>query len=167
MADTNSPFRLPADPTRPLILVGAGTGIAPLRGFLAERAHQRREGAEIGPIWLFFGCRSEAEHLYRAELEAHAREGVLTHLHPAYSRASQGRAYVQDLIRAQAQEIWRAIEGGGHILVCGDSKRMAPDVAQAFAEAFAEAGGIPLEAALSLRDQLIADGRYAQDVWAS
>jgi cytochrome P450/NADPH-cytochrome P450 reductase len=167
--DTGSTFRLPADPTCDVVLIGPGTGLAPLRGFIQERAALRAQGQPVGRTTLFFGCRRpDHDYLYRDELEGHLETGALSALHVAFSR-EEGRpkVYVQDRIREQARALWDALSGTGHVYICGDAKHMAPDVARAFVEVIRAEGGMTEAGAEARLEALKADGRYLQDVWAS
>ncbi|SHO66749.1 cytochrome P450 / NADPH-cytochrome P450 reductase [Pseudoxanthobacter soli DSM 19599] len=156
--DTGSAFHLPADPAVPLVLIGPGTGLAPLRGFIQERHAQRAQGLAVGPVLLFFGCRDESDYLYREELETYRDEGTLSLLAVGFSRrAGTPRTYVQDLLRVHGDEVRRQVAGGASVLVCGNARTMAPDVRATFAELL---GGPALA-------ELEAGGRYLQDVWAS
>lgn len=156
--NTGSSFHLPADPKVPLILVGPGTGLAPLRGFLQERHALRDKGVSTGPVQLFFGCRDESDHLYREELEGYRDEGTLSLLAVGYSRKEgTPRTYVQDLLRAHARHVAELVAQGAAIFICGNARTMAPDVHAAFADIL----GAPVLADLE------AQGRYLQDVWAS
>lgn len=156
--DTGSSFHLPADPSVPLILVGPGTGLAPLRGFIQERHAQRMKGLTVGPILLFFGCRNESDYLYREELGAYRVEGTLDLLAVGFSRRpGAGKTYVQDLLRVHADRVRDLVKRGACILVCGNARTMAPDVHAAFAE---------LLGARALKE-LEDGGRYLQDVWAA
>ncbi|PRX70698.1 cytochrome P450/NADPH-cytochrome P450 reductase [Cohnella sp. SGD-V74] len=160
-----SGFRLPEDPAAPIVMVGPGTGVAPFRGFLQARAELKKQGAGLGEAHLFFGCRSEADHLYREELEQYEKERIVT-LHTAYSRMEgKSKTYVQHLLSRNASEIIRLLSGQGHLYLCGDGVRMAPDVEAALMQAYRdERGATPQEAA----DWLLAlehEGRYAKDVW--
>jgi cytochrome P450/NADPH-cytochrome P450 reductase len=123
----STPFRLPADPQTPLIMVGPGAGVAPFRGFLEERAALAARGEESGEAMLFFGCRDpRQDFIYEDELRQWAADGIVT-LDVAFSRASdRPKAYVQDEIIRQADEVWRLLEAGAVIYVCGDASRMAP-----------------------------------------
>jgi cytochrome P450/NADPH-cytochrome P450 reductase len=167
--DTGSCFRLPHDPKIPLILIGPGTGLAPLRGFVQERAALRSQGAEVGQTLLFFGCRrSDQDYLYREELEGYAQEGTLAGLHVAFSRQpDQPKTYVQDLIRQKAQTIWSLLQQGAYVFVCGDAKNMAPAVQQTFAAILTEQGGQSAEQAKETLRTWRSEGRYCEDVWAS
>ncbi|MEW6254380.1 MAG: cytochrome P450 [Pseudomonadota bacterium] len=156
--ETGGAFRLPADPGAPLILVGPGTGLAPLRGFIQERHALRARGVSVGPILLFFGCRDESDYLYREELEAYRDEGTLTLLAVAFSRREgTPKTYVQDLLRAHSQDVTDQVMQGASILICGNARTMAPDVRAAFTDIL----GAPRMA------ELDAGSRYLQDVWAS
>lgn len=169
LKDTRSSFRLPPDPATPVILIGPGTGLAPLRGFIEERAAQRRDGATVGPMLLFFGCRRpDHDYLYREELEGYSASGDLSALHIAYSRVpGQPRVYVQELILREGARLFPLLQGGAAVLVCGDARNMAPDVQAAFVEIAVQHGGLSREQAVSYVDGLRDSGRYLQDVWAS
>jgi cytochrome P450/NADPH-cytochrome P450 reductase len=159
--DTGSSFRLPEDSSLPVILVAAGTGIAPMRGFLWERHHLRAVAKQsVGQSILFFGCRRPNEdYIYREELEKFQREGTLKLLAVAFSR-QQGKpkTYVQHLIAKQAERIRGIMRENGLIYVCGDARRLAPDVRNAFAGILG--GEWPI-------DSLIQSRRYLQDTWSS
>lgn len=167
--DTHSAFRLPADPSRAVILVGAGTGVAPLRGFIQERAARATAGDRVGETVLFFGCRHPAlDFVYRREFEEAVQAGTLAGLFPAFSRVpEQPRAYVQDRIRDEATLVQRLVDAGAHIYVCGDARRMAPDVQRAFLEVFERAGRMSAAQAEARLVALKADARYVEDVWAA
>lgn len=154
-------FRLPGDDV-PIVMIGPGTGVAPFRAFLEERAAR---GAR-GRAWLFFGARNRAtDFLYGDELEALRERGTLTRLDCAFSRDQAARVYVQHRMREQGQELHRWIEEGAVVYVCGDAKRMAPDVHQALAEILSEHGKIPVEAALGRLGAMVDQGRYLRDVY--
>jgi cytochrome P450 / NADPH-cytochrome P450 reductase len=153
--DTKSTFRLPQDGSTPVILVGPGTGLAPLRGFLQDREASKATGAAM----LFFGCRNSHDYIYREELEAFKERGVLTELLVAFSRPKDGspKVYVQHLIAANAERVGSLLREGAHVYVCGDAKAMAPDVRAAINAILGE-GGV---------DKMVAAQRYHEDVWAS
>ncbi|HEX8995582.1 MAG TPA: cytochrome P450 [Ktedonobacterales bacterium] len=161
-------FRLPPVPQTPLIMVGAGTGIAPYRGFLQERAALRAAGKSLGPALLFFGCRSpERDYLYQSELSAYEAQGLVT-VYTAFSRVEgQPRVYVQDVIRERQEEVWALAQRGALIYVCGDASRMAPEVRRSFGAVYmAHAGGDEADGETWVRE-LTAQGRYLADVWPS
>lgn len=165
--DTTSTFRLPADPRTPVLMVGPGTGLAPFRGFLQERASLRAAGREVGPSMLFFGCRHpDQDYIYRDELAAFARDGI-TELHVAFSRQGASKQYVQDQMRAQRARVWALLQQGAVMYVCGDASRMEPDVRATIVAIAVECGGMTDVAARAFLDQLVADRRYLVDVWAS
>jgi cytochrome P450/NADPH-cytochrome P450 reductase len=155
-------FRLPDDPKRPVIMVGPGTGLAPFRGFLQERAMQIARGAMPGEAMLFFGCRHPAQDfIYAEELQGWAGRGVMQ-LHTAFSRAGERKVYVQDLIREQAAHVWRLLGEGAIVYVCGDGSRMEPDVRRTLSDIAREHG----EDGDAWLDRMISDKRYVLDVWA-
>lgn len=159
-------FRLPDDPQRPIVMIGPGTGLAPFRAFLLERAAQRADGVQLGPALLFFGCRHpDQDYLYRDELEAAAAEG-LCDLFTAFSRAGPERVYVQDLIRRERARLWPLLEAGAVVYVCGDGARMEPDVKRALTTLYAEEKDADAAAAEAWMESMTRDARYVLDVWA-
>lgn len=164
--ETKAGFRLPDDASVPIIMIGPGTGLAPFRGFLQERAAQKAKGATLGPSLLFFGCRHpEQDYLYADELKAFADQGI-TELHVAFSRASQPKTYVQHMIAQQKDRVWDLIEKGAIIYVCGDGGKMEPDVKAALMAIYRERSGANEEAAARWIDDLGTGNRYVLDVWA-
>ncbi|NNE51280.1 MAG: cytochrome P450 [Sulfitobacter sp.] len=164
---TSDGFRLPEDPTVPVIMIGPGTGIAPFRGFLQERSTLMAQGKDLGPAMLFFGCRHpDQDYIYQDELEAFHKEGV-ANLLCAFSRQEKSKVYVQDLIRQNRDEVWGLIQKGAKIFVCGDGSRMEPDVRRALSLIYSEEMDVGAEAADAWLDQMMADGRYNLDVWVS
>ncbi len=166
--DTKSAFRLPDDPTVPVIMIGPGTGLAPFRGFLQERAALKKQGKTMGASHLFFGCRRpDQDFIYGDELKAFEADGT-TKLHVAFSRASgHPKAYVQDLVKAEATALWDLLQKGAHIYVCGDASKMAPAVREAFIDLVANKGGMSRADAEKRIDAMTAENRYCTDVWAS
>jgi sulfite reductase (NADPH) flavoprotein alpha-component len=158
----NKAFRPPAGGDTPMIMVGPGTGIAPFRAFLEER---KATGAR-GKSWLFFGDQREAsDFLYRDELLALQRDGVLTRLDLAWSRDQAAKIYVQDRMREYARELFAWLEAGAHFYVCGDASRMAKDVDAALHEIVASAGGKTAAGAAEYINALRAARRYQRDVY--
>jgi sulfite reductase (NADPH) flavoprotein alpha-component len=158
----NDNFRLPANPQTPVIMIGPGTGIAPFRAFMQQRA---ADGAE-GKNWLFFGNPHFTEDfLYQVEWQRYVKEGVLSRIDLAWSRDQKEKVYVQDKLRQQGAELWRWINDGAHIYVCGDANRMAKDVEQALLEVIAEFGSMDIEAADEFLSELRIERRYQRDVY--
>ncbi|MFC7266770.1 bifunctional cytochrome P450/NADPH--P450 reductase [Streptomyces lutosisoli] len=160
-------FAPPADPATPLILIGPGTGIAPLRGFLEERASQHANGTQVGVSQVFMGCRHpEHDYFYRDEMEMWALSGI-AQVHTAFSAVTGHPArFVQNAIANAADTVWQAIEDGAYIYVCGDGRRMAPAVREALAAIHRQQTGSDDETAQQWLAQLEADERYQQDVFA-
>ena len=123
----NDNFRLPANPETPVIMIGPGTGIAPFRAFMQQRA---ADGAQ-GKNWLFFGNPHFTEDfLYQVEWQSYVKEGLLTRIDLAWSRDQQQKIYVQDKLREQGAELWRWINDGAHIYVCGDANYLRGTIAE-------------------------------------
>lgn len=158
---TNSAFRLPADGSKPIIMVGPGTGIAPFRAFLEER----RIAGATGKNVLFFGeQRSACDYYYRDELEGMVKDNFLT-MHTAFSRDQAEKVYVQQRMLESAAEIFALLEAGALLFVCGDATRMAKDVDAALRQIVELAGGKNAEAAVEYVQNLRAAKRYLRDVY--
>ena len=162
------PFRPPDNPHVPMIMVGPGTGVAPFRGFLQERAALKQRGVPVGEAMLFFGCRDPLQDfLYEDEMRAFEAAGV-TRLFPAFSREpGKPKTYVQQAIKNQSEEVWRLLQQEAVVFVCGEASRMAPDVRQAFAAVFQERTGAGAADAQAWLSGLVASHRYLEDIWAS
>jgi sulfite reductase (NADPH) flavoprotein alpha-component len=158
----NNRFRLPTDPSVPIIMIGPGTGIAPFRSFLEERAAHRHTGR----TWLFFGDRKKDwDFLYQDELEAWLANGTLTRLDTAFSRDGRDKVYVQQRMAERAAELWAWLSDGASIYVCGDALRMAKDVDAALQGILVSEGRMSeAKAQLELR-HWGANGRYLRDVY--
>ena len=157
-------FRLPEDPATPIIMIAAGSGIAPFRGFVEERALRRGAGETTGPALLFFGCRHpDKDWLYRDEFAAWQADSVVD-VRPAFSRAPQdGHRYVQDRLVSDAADIATLIGRGAHIYVCGDAMTLVPEVERLIVEIAGRALDRDPEQAYRL---LVDEGRYAVDAFA-
>jgi cytochrome P450 / NADPH-cytochrome P450 reductase len=164
--ETKAGFRLPDDPAVPIIMIGPGTGLAPFRGFLQERAARKAAGAALGSALLFSGCRHpDQDFLYADELKAFAADGICE-LHTAFSRAGDRKVYVQHLIAAEKEKVWALIERGAIIFVCGDGGKMEPDVKAALVAIYCERTGADTEAGARWIEEMGAKSRYVLDVWA-
>ncbi len=157
-------FRLPADGTRNIIMVGPGTGIAPFRAFLEQRA---LDGA-TGRNWLFFGEQRRAtDFLYGDEFLASLKQGRLHRLDLAFSRDQANKIYVQHRMKEQAKDLWAWLQAGAYFYVCGDAHRMAKDVHQALIDIAREQGGLTPEAAAEYVNVTLmrTERRYLRDVY--
>ncbi|CAO3614158.1 unnamed protein product [Cunninghamella blakesleeana] len=164
-----SQFKLPRNPKVPVIMVGPGTGVAPFRGFVRERALLKKEkGQEVGPTILFFGCRhSEKDFVYKDEWpELFNTLGEESQLITAFSRETDQKVYVQHRLKEHGQLMWDYIQQGAYIYVCGDAKNMAHDVNQTFIYFAQEFGGKDEDKANAFFKQLRNTGRYQEDVWS-
>lgn len=159
---TANHFRLPADASKPIILVGPGTGIAPFRAFLEER---EATGAR-GKNWLFFGDQKRAtDFLYQEQIIAWVQSGHLTRLDTAFSRDQEDKVYVQTRMLQAAAELWQWLEEGAHFYVCGDAKRMAKDVDEALHRIIESQGGKATDEAAAYVARMKKEKRYARDVY--
>ena len=163
VSDPGPLFHPPGEPRTPIIMVCAGTGIAPFRGFLQERAAERAIGRPVGPTVLFRGCRRpDQDRIFGDELDTWADQGWLD-LHEAYSRPVQGPGhYVQDVVREQGATLLPLMDQGAVVYVCGSRLTMAPEVRSAFADLHTERTG---ESGAAWVEQLTAADRYIEDVW--
>ncbi|KAF6779982.1 hypothetical protein AHF37_00492 [Paragonimus kellicotti] len=163
-----SSFHLPRSRNIPIIMVAAGTGLAPFRAFIQERAELNRiKGSTSAPMLLFFGCRRKSDYLYADELESAQSSGLLE-LHVTFSRDSADgkKSYVQDLMLQMADKIWHLLdESHAHLYVCGSAVTMARDVHTCLFKIIHAAGERSVEEAKVYLDRLKADGRYHMDVW--
>ncbi len=158
----NTRFRLPRDPATAMIMIGPGTGIAPFRAFL----HERQALGHGGRNWLFFGERSaETDFLYRRELQAMCGTGHLTRLDTAFSRDQPHKIYVQDKMLESGADLWRWLNEGAQLFVCGDAARMAKDVDAALQGIVEAHGGMDAEAAREYIGDMHDTGRYHRDVY--
>ena len=160
--ESNPGFRLPENEETPIIMVGAGTGIAPFRAFVQHRELSEKRGKS----WLFFGNRNfESEFLYQTEWLGYLKSGVLTNMSVAFSRDTAQKEYVQHRILENAPEIYKWVEEGAHIYICGDMKKMAGDVQAAFLKIIENQGVMKKEQAQEYFDNLQKEKRYQLDVY--
>ncbi|KGP72812.1 bifunctional cytochrome P450/NADPH--P450 reductase [Pontibacillus yanchengensis] len=162
-----SNFQLPEDSQTPMILVGPGTGLAPLRGFLQARQSLKQNGYALGEAHLYYGCRHpEHDYLYKDELTHYEQEGIV-HVHTAFSRIeNQPKTYVQHLIEKDGTELIQMLDNGARLYVCGDGSEMAPAVEDTLLTCYMDYHHVTKQAAMKWLDQLQTDGVYAKDVWA-
>jgi sulfite reductase (NADPH) flavoprotein alpha-component len=158
----NKHFRPPQDASRPMIMVGPGTGIAPFRAFL----HERQSSGATGRNWLFFGDQHQAtDFLYRDEMETMLRDKTLSRLDVAFSRDQAEKLYVQHRMLENAAELYAWLEDGAHFYVCGDAKRMAKDVDAALQRVIEIGGSVTPDRAREYVQALSAQKRYQRDVY--
>lgn len=158
----NDNFRLPEDPTTPVIMIGPGTGVAPFRAFIQQRATDNASG----PNWLFFGNPHFLEDfLYQVEWQQYVKDGGLNRIDLAWSRDQAQKVYVQDKLREQGADVWQWLQDGAHLYVCGDASRMARDVDSALLDIIQQHGGLSAEDADDYLTTLRSERRYQRDVY--
>ena len=158
----NRHFRLPEDGNRPIIMIGAGTGVAPYRAFIEERAELEQKGKS----WLVFGDRNYTnDFLYQLEWQEHLASGFLTRIDVAFSRDQPEKIYVQQRLWEARDELLGWLEEGAHIYVCGDEKGMARDVDVMLSRILAESARGDDEAGRAKLKELAKAGRYQRDVY--
>ena len=158
----NKNFKLPEDPSTPIIMVGPGTGIAPFRAFIEER---KSTGA-TGKNWLFFGDRSQkTDYLYGEEWESYQKEGILNELDLAWSRDQAEKVYVQHKMLEKGPQLWTWFNEGAVFYVCGDASRMAKDVDQALRTIAQQEGSMSEDDAGVWVKGLQKEKRYLKDVY--
>lgn len=158
----NQNFKLPENPDTPVIMIGAGTGVAPYRAFLEER---EEIGAE-GETWLFFGEQHfVTDFLYQVEWQKWLKEGVLSRFDVAFSRDTSEKIYVQHRMLEKGREIYQWLENGAAVYVCGDEKYMAKDVEAALLFILEQEGGMSKEAAEQYLADMRNQKRYQRDIY--
>ncbi len=158
---SNDHFHLPDDDA-PILMIGAGTGVAPYRAFMQEREER---GAD-GKSWLFFGERNfRSDFLYQVEWQAMLKNGSLDRLDLAFSRDAAEKVYVQDRLRARGRDVYAWLEEGASVYVCGDATYMAPDVNTALTDLIAEHGGFDEDGAQEYLADMRRNHRYRLDVY--
>jgi cytochrome P450/NADPH-cytochrome P450 reductase len=165
---SNSRFHPPADPRTPIVMICAGSGVAPFRGFLQDRAAQKQGGQEVGPALLFFGTNHpDVDYLYREEFAAWEKAGVVS-LMPAFSHKPDGDvSFVQHRVWADRALIADLFRKGGTVYVCGDGHHMAPAVRETLVRVYQEASGVSGSEAERWVDVIEHEhGRYVSDVFA-
>lgn len=165
----DSTFRLPKQVERPVILIGPGTGIAPMRAILQERSHIRKTGGKEkhGANILYFGCKQRnLDYIYSDELESFQEEGTLSELHLAFSREQDHKVYVQHLLAKQSAETWRLIhDEKASIFVCG-AVQMGADVDHTLQAIISEHGEMSREKAKAYLNKLALAGRFVNELWS-
>lgn len=170
-------FHLPADLATPLVLIGPGTGIAPFLGFLSHRKALEAADADgkSGSVEVFFGCRhNDHDYLYRNELEAFEKDGVIDHFNVAFSRDGAKKEYVQDIMLSNVDCGKRLadtiLNGDGRVYVCGDGNNMGRDVQAAFAKLLGpqlvSSDETPDAEGKAYIEKMKSEGRFLLDIWS-
>ncbi|CAJ1376806.1 unnamed protein product [Effrenium voratum] len=162
----SSAIVLPEEPTRPILMAGMGTGLAPWRAVTQERIMQHRQGLKVGPCMLFFGARYAVEYLYREEFESYVKEGVLS-MHTAFSREQARKIYVQHRILEAGERVAQfMLHENGHFYVCGSARQVPEDIYTAMKEVIMVAEQCAEEEAEAILSNLKMEGRYTVEAWS-
>ena len=160
--EPNKNFRLPENGDTPIIMIGAGTGVAPFRAFI----QQRDNNGDAGLNWLVFGNQKFTDDfLYQSEWLQYRKNGLLNKVSTAWSRQGKEKVYVQHKLRENAADVWQWLQNGAHVYVCGDALKMAKDVEQALLDIIAEHGNMSLDDADEYLSELRENKRYQRDVY--
>ena len=160
--EPNKNFRLPENGDTPIIMIGAGTGVAPFRAFI----QQRDNNGDAGLNWLVFGNQKFTDDfLYQAEWLQYRKNGLLNKVSTAWSRQGKEKVYVQHKLRENAADVWQWLQNGAHVYVCGDALKMAKDVEQALLDIIAEHGNMSPDDADEYLSELRENKRYQRDVY--
>ncbi|MBT2582843.1 bifunctional cytochrome P450/NADPH--P450 reductase [Planococcus sp. ISL-109] len=160
-------FQLPENPETPVVFVGPGTGIAPFRGFIQARRVLQAEGNTLGTAHLYFGCRHpKQDFLYEKELKQAEQLGLIE-LYSAFSRQHDKKVYVQHLMKNNAQAILSLLDQGGHLYICGDGSKMAPEVEGTLIHCYQDLHEVSHQEAVAWLQELEQSGRFAKDVWSA
>jgi NADPH-ferrihemoprotein reductase len=164
----HSNFKLPSDPTKPIIMVGPGTGVAPFRAFVQERAALAKAGQPVGKTVLFFGCRRKDEDfIYQDEWKQYQEIlGDNFVFHVAFSRDGPKKVYVQHKMEEWAEEIDKLLQQKAYFYVCGDAANMAREVNILLGKIISQQRGIPESKAEEIVKAMRASNQYQEDVWS-
>jgi len=166
----NANFKLPTASTTPIIMVGPGTGLAPFRAFIQEISCRRsKQNQWKGEVILFFGCRNpDKDYIYKEELEAYHKEGIINQLIVAFSRTQEHKVYVQHKMSEKdtSEKIWKLLQANANFYVCGDARLMARDVQETLLNIIATHGNKTPEQAQEYLDHLQSHSRLLSDVWS-
>ncbi|KAG9241550.1 NADPH cytochrome P450 oxidoreductase [Calycina marina] len=164
----HSNFKLPSDPSKPIIMIGPGTGVAPFRAFVQERAAQAKAGQTIGRTLLFFGCRKSTEDfLYKPEWEIYKKDlGDSFELITAFSREGKDKVYVQHRLMEKKDEVNELLKQKAYFYVCGDAANMAREVNTVLGKILAEGRGVSEAKAEEIVKGMRAANQYQEDVWS-
>jgi len=165
----HSNFKLPSDPSKPVIMVGPGSGVAPFRGFIQERAEQARRGDSVGETVLFYGCRKKSEDwLYKEEWESYKSAlGDKLTIFNAFSREdAKQKHYVQHDVEANGKLVNDLLLKKANFYVCGDAAHMAREVNDVLAQVIEKERGVPKEKAEQIVKSMRSSGVYQEDVWS-
>ncbi|KAH7089134.1 hypothetical protein FB567DRAFT_559642 [Paraphoma chrysanthemicola] len=164
----HSNFKLPSDPSKPIVMVGPGTGVAPFRGFIQERAAQAKAGQNVGKTILFFGCRKKAEDfMYANEWKQYQDAlGDKFEIHTAFSRDGPKKVYVQNKIEEHGEEVNKLLEQKAYFYVCGDAAHMAREVNTLLGKLIAKYRNVSETKGEEIVKAMRASNQYQEDVWS-
>eukprot|EP00930_Biecheleria_cincta_P040888 TRINITY_DN279_c0_g1_i4.p1 TRINITY_DN279_c0_g1~~TRINITY_DN279_c0_g1_i4.p1 ORF type:complete len:1874 (+),score=404.50 TRINITY_DN279_c0_g1_i4:640-5622(+) len=161
-----SAVTMPETHKTPIVMVALGTGIAPMRAFIEERAAAKKDGEECGDMALFFGARNRQEYSYEAEFDQYQKDGVLQNIVLALSREQKEKIYVTHRLKQEKQLVFDLIhEKHGNLYLCGPGGNVPPQVRQAVVDAIKDCGGHTEEYAEKYVQEMQINGRYNVEAW--
>ncbi|CAN9282081.1 unnamed protein product [Alternaria alternata] len=164
----HSNFKLPSDPSKPIIMVGPGTGVAPFRGFIQERAAQAKAGQNVGKTILFFGCRKQSEDfMYADEWKQYQADlGDKFEMYTAFSRDGPKKVYVQNKLEEAGEEVNKLLEQKAYFYVCGDAAHMAREVNTLLGKIISKYRNVSETKGEEIVKAMRASNQYQEDVWS-
>ncbi|CAN9126417.1 unnamed protein product [Alternaria alternata] len=164
----HSNFKLPSDPSKPIIMVGPGTGVAPFRGFIQERAAQAKAGQNVGKTILFFGCRKQSEDfMYADEWKQYQADlGDKFEMYTAFSRDGPKKVYVQNKLEEAGEEVNKLLEQKAYFYVCGDAAHMAREVNTLLGKIISKYRNVSEIKGEEIVKAMRASNQYQEDVWS-
>ncbi|KAI8942413.1 hypothetical protein NX059_000487 [Plenodomus lindquistii] len=164
----HSNFKLPSDPSKPIIMVGPGTGVAPFRAFVQERAAQAKAGQDVGKTMLFFGCRKQSEDFIYSNEWKEYKEALGDNfvMHTAFSRDGPKKVYVQHKLEEAGEEVNNLLEQKAYFYVCGDAAYMAREVNTLLGKLIAKYRNVPESKGEEIVKAMRASNQYQEDVWS-
>lgn len=166
---SNPTFRLPQDTQTPVLFIGGGCGVAPIRAFIEERIVLQSNGHVCGPATLFLGFRNPSDEVYQGLVQEALQVNALSKSEIVYSSGSDvhgkcQQMLVSELVRARGESVWKHFQGGGHAYVCGGARTFGAAIEAAFLDIFQIYGSLDFNGANEYMRKLVDTERLAEDL---